>query len=104
MGPSDSLLPTPSGYLFPAQVEASFLASGPQGLPSSWSFFQHAPSPSTPESPLGSLSIILPKRFWFHPLWEPDHSQVEAVSEFAFATARTFVFRGSDATTHAVTR
>jgi hypothetical protein len=75
MGPSDSLLPTHSGYLFPAQIEASFLASGPQGLPSSWSFFQHAPSPSTPESPLGRLSIILPKRFWFHPLWEPDHSR-----------------------------
>ena len=39
MGPSDSLLPARSGYLFPAQVEASFLAPGPQGLPSSWSFF-----------------------------------------------------------------
>jgi hypothetical protein len=61
-------------------------------------------SPSTPESPPGRFSIILLRRFWFHPLWEPDHSQVEAVSEFAFATARTFVFRGSDATTHAVTR
>ena len=75
MGPSDSLLPTRSGYLFPAQAEASRLASGPQGLPSSWSFFQYAPSPSTPESPLGRLSIILPKRSWFHPLWEPDHSR-----------------------------
>jgi hypothetical protein len=75
MGPSDSLLPARSGYLFPVQAEASCLASGPQGLPSSWSFFQYAPSPSTPESPLGRLSIILPKRFWFHPLWEPDHSR-----------------------------
>jgi len=75
MGPSDSLLPTRSGYLFPAQAEANRLASGPQGLPSSWSFFQYAPSPSTPESPLGRLSIILPKRSWFHPLWEPDHSR-----------------------------
>jgi hypothetical protein len=75
MGPSDSLLPARSGYLFPAQVEASFLSPGPQGLPSSWSFFRYAPSPSTPESPLGRLSIILPKRFWFHPLWEPDHSR-----------------------------
>ena len=76
MGPSDSLLPARSGYLFPAQVEASFLAPGPQGLPSSWSFFQYAPSPSTPESPPGRLSIILPKRFWFHPLWETDHSRL----------------------------
>jgi hypothetical protein len=75
MGPSDSLLPTRSGYLFPAQAEASRPASGPQGLPSSWWFFRYAPSPSTPESPLGRLSIILPKRSWFHPLWEPDHSR-----------------------------
>jgi hypothetical protein len=106
MGPSDSLLPARSGYLFPAQAGASCLTPGPQDLPSSWSFFRYAPSPSTPESPPGRFSIILPRRFWFHPLWEPDHSQLafRGRSEFAFATARTFAFRGSDATAHAVTR
>jgi hypothetical protein len=106
MGPSDSLLPTHSGYLFPAQVEASFLASGPQGLPSSWSFFQHAPSPSTPESPLGRLSIILPKRFWFHPLWEPDHSRFTFRGRFRvrFRYGSHFCLPRLRAIAHAVTR
>ena len=106
MGPSDSLLPARSGYLFPVQAEASCLASGPQGLPSSWSFFQYAPSPSTPESPLGRLSIILPKRFWFHPLWEPDHSRFTFRGRFRvrFRYGSHLCLPRLRATAHAVTR
>ena len=97
MGPSDSLLPTRSGYLFPAQVEARRLASGPRvsQVPGrSFSTRRLLPprrvrlgvsvsfSPSDPGFILyGSLTTLdLP---------------FEAVSEFAFATARTFASRGS---------
>jgi len=79
MGPSDSLPPARSGYLFPVQAEASRLASGPRRvrLGVSVSFF-----PSDSGFILyGSLTTLdLP---------------FEAVSEFAFATARTFASRGS---------
>src|SRR3982074_3680685 len=106
MGPSDSLLPARSGYLFPAQVEASFLAldlrvsqvpgrsfSTRRLLPPrrvrlgvSVSFF-----PSDSGFILyGSLTtLVLP---------------FEAVSEFAFATARTFASLGSRGIAPAVLR
>ena len=61
MGPSDSLRATGAGYLFPAPAEASCLTPGPQGLPSSWAFFRYAPSPFTPESPLGRLQHHSPR-------------------------------------------
>ena len=76
MGPSDSLPSTRSSYLFLAQAGAHFpyfLDCRASQVPGS--FFRYALSPSTPESPPGRFGIILPRRFWFHPLWEPDHSR-----------------------------
>ena len=107
MGPSDSLPSTRSSYLFPAQAGAHFPC------------FLDCRASQVPGRSFGTRCLLPPRRvhlgvsvsffpggsgFILYGSLTTLDLPFEAVSEFAFATARTFAFRGSGAIAHAVAR
>src|SRR5215510_674351 len=96
MGPSDSLLPTCSSYLFPAQAGAHF------------PYLLDFRVSQVPGHSFGTRRLLPPRRvhlgvsvsffpggsgFILYGSLTTLDLPFEAVSEFAFATARTFAFR-----------
>ncbi len=75
MGPSDSLLPTTTGYLFPLSAGTSFADSRTSGSPKFLVVLSVRAVSFHPGEPTWAFfSIIPPKQFWFRPLRGIDHS------------------------------